>query len=80
MVVKDKWSLQKGGRSDRFDCKHLPDQTHRKVNINKRYLICSNLLIKLLQQCHWRNYSVVIITFQHDISLHLGGVTVNSTC
>ena len=29
-------------------------------------------LIKLLQQCHWRNYSVVIITFWHDISLYLG--------
>ena len=29
-------------------------------------------LIKLLQQCHWRNCSVVIITFWHDISLYLG--------
>ena len=50
---------------------YLPVQTQRKVNISKRYSICSNLLIKLLQQCHWRNYSVVIITFRQNISLHL---------
>ena len=32
-----------------FVNKHLPVQTQRKVDISKRYSICSNLLIKLLQ-------------------------------
>ena len=59
-----------------FVNKHLPAQTQQKVNISKRYSICSNFLIKLQQQCHWRNYSVNIIIFWHDISLHLGGVTI----
>ena len=59
-----------------FVNKHLPAQTQQKVNISKRYSIYSNLLKKLQQQCHWRNYCVSIITFWHDISLHLGGVTI----
>ena len=63
-----------------FVNKHLTVQAQRKVNISKRYSICSNVSIKLLQQCHLRNYSVAIITFRHDINLHLGGVTVYSTC
>ena len=63
-----------------FVNKDLPGQAQRKVNISKRYSLCSNLLIKLLQQCHSRNYSVVFITFRRDLSLHLGGVTVYCTC
>ena len=63
-----------------FVNKHLPVQTQRKVNISKRYSTCSNLLIKLLQQYHWGNYSFVIITFRHDITLHLRCVTVYPTC
>ena len=35
-----------------FVNKHLPVQTQRKVNISKRNWICSNLLIKILKQCH----------------------------
>ena len=35
-----------------FADKHLPVQTQRNVNVRERYSICSNLLIKLLQQCH----------------------------
>ena len=34
-----------------------------ETNISKRYLICSNLLIKITQQCRWQNYGVVIINF-----------------
>ena len=34
-------------------------------------MICSNLLIKILHQCHWRNSSVVVISFRHSISVHL---------
>ena len=34
-----------------------------ETNISKRYLICSNLLIKITQQCHWQNCGVVIINF-----------------
>ena len=35
-----------------FIDKHLPVQTQWKVNISKKYAICSNLLTKLLQQFH----------------------------
>ena len=54
-----------------FVIKHLPVQTQRERNTSKRYSICSNLIIKILQQCRWRNYGVIIITFRHGISLHL---------
>ena len=38
-----------------FVNEYLPVQTQRKINISKRYWICSNLLIKILKQCHWLN-------------------------
>ena len=47
-----------------FVNKHLPVQIQRKINISKRYSICSS-------------YSVAIITFGH-ISLHLGAFTIYS--
>ena len=50
-----------------FVNKHVLPQTQR-INIIKRFLICSNLSTKILQQYHWHNSSVVIITFQQDIS------------
>ena len=54
-----------------FVNEHLPVQTQREGNTSKTYSICSNLIIKILQQCRWRNYSVIIITFRRGISLHL---------
>ena len=60
-----------------FIDKHLPVQTQWKVNISKKYAICSNLLTTTA--ISRRNYSVFITTFRY-ISLHLGGVTVYSTC
>ena len=62
-----------------FVNKRLPNQTQRNKH-QKRYSICSNLLIKILQQCHRRNSSVVIITFPHDITLHLSDFAVYSAC
>ena len=44
------------------------------MNISKPYSICPNVLIKIPKQCHWRNYSAVIITFRHDITLLLGAL------
>ena len=35
-----------------FKIKDLTDQTQRKVNISKIYSMCSNILKKLIQQCH----------------------------
>ena len=62
-------------KQQNFVNKHLPVQTQRN-KISKRYSICSHLLKKKLQQCHWRNYGAVIITFRHDLTLHLGAFTV----
>ena len=45
-----------------FVNKHLPAQTS-EINISKKYSICSNLSIKILQQCHSRN--------GHNISLYV---------
>ena len=39
--------------------------------MSKGYSICSNLIIKILQQCHWRNSGAVVISFRHDITSHL---------
>ena len=42
-----------------------------ETNINKGYLVCSNLFIKIPQQCNWRNSSVVVISFWHCTSVYL---------
>ena len=42
-----------------------------ETNISKGYLIGSNLLLKVPQQCNWRNSSVVVISFWHCNSEHL---------
>ena len=44
------------------------------MNISKPYSICPNVLIEAPKRCHWRNYSAVIITFRHDITLLLGAL------
>ena len=48
-------------------------QTFTRSNSTKKtwYLICSNLLIKILHQCHWRNSSVAVISFRHCILVYL---------
>ena len=48
---------------------NLPVQ-NTEINIIKGYLISSNLIMKILLQCHWQNYS--------GITLHLGAFTAHS--
>ena len=31
-------------------------------------------------QCHWLDSSIAVITFLHDITLHFGAFTIDSTC
>ena len=50
-----------------------------ETNISKRFLICWNFLIKILQQWHWRNSRVSVITFWHDI-MHLDAFIFYSAC
>ena len=38
-----------------FVNEYLPVQTQPKINISKRDWICSNLLTKILKQCHGLN-------------------------
>ena len=42
-----------------------------KQKFSKGYLICSNLLIIILHQGHWRNSSVTAISCRNWISMHL---------
>ena len=64
-----------------FVNKHLPVQTQRnEMNICKEYSVCSDLLIKILQNATDVILVLLFITFQHDITWHLGAFTVYSTC
>ena len=61
-----------------FVNKHLPVQTQQKVNSSKRYSICSNLLIKILQQC-LNVITVLLLSLFDMILVCTYGVAVYST-
>ena len=70
-ITRNKYKRIKNSFNDQTSS--FRKQTFTRSNSTKKtwYLICSNLLIKILHQCHWRNSSIVVISFWHCISVHL---------